>query len=105
MTVKRRVDSLYKWGEPYYDEVQEEYVWGICDAPPPQPRDDDQFYEIQDGDRFDKLAYNFYGEPRYYWMIMHYNSIGDALAIDAWIGEKIRIPSKNTIEKVYINGS
>lgn len=103
--MKIRTDSLYKWGDALYDEDQEQYVWGVCDPPEPKERDDDQFYTIQEGDRFDKLAYKFFGNTRLYWVLLLYNNIGDALAIHDYIGVQIRIPSKNTVRKVYIDGT
>lgn len=102
--MKIRTDSLYKWGNPLYDEDQEEYVWGICDPPEPIDRDDDSFYTIRQGDRFDKLAYKFFGNTRLFWIIMLYNNIGDALSIEEYIGTEIRIPSITTVRKVYIDG-
>lgn len=103
--MKIRNDSLYKWGDPYFDELQSAYVWGICDAPAVKNRDDDSFYTIQEGDRFDKIAYDYLGEVRYFWIVMEYNGVSDALSIDELIGKQIRIPSKTTIQKIYVTAT
>lgn len=103
--MKIRNDSLYKWGDAIYDEDQERYVWGLCDPPDPTERDDDQFYTITQGDRFDMLAHKYYGNTRLFWVIMHYNNISDAMTIEDYVGQQIRIPSKITVRKVYTDGT
>lgn len=103
--MKVRLDSLYKWGDPLYDEDQEQYVWGVCDPPDPIKRDDDRFHTLQEGDRFDALALKYLGDERLFWVLMHYNNIPDAMLIDEYIDTQIRIPSKTTVTKVYIDGS
>ena len=105
MSVNVRIDSLYQFADPIFDERQEEYVWGISDPPDPIERDDDQFYEIRDGDRFDLIAYRMLGGARYYWIILHYNGIANAMDIANWVGERIRMPSRATLERVFLNAA
>lgn len=103
--MKVRSDSLYKWGNAYLDELQDQYVWGICDAPSVVLRDDDRFYTIQEGDRFDKIAHSYLGDVRFFWIIMDYNGVSDAMTIDEIIGKQIRIPSKTTVQKYYVQAT
>lgn len=103
MTVKIRTDSLYQFGDPVFDENQEEYVWGICDPPDPVERDDDQFYTLREGERIDLLAHKLLGNARYFWIILHYNNIQNSLDIENFIGEEIRLPSRATVERIYTN--
>lgn len=101
--MKVRIDSIYKFGSPYLDEIQDEYVWGILDLPPVIPRDDDQFYVWRENDRLDLLAYEYLGDPRHFPLIMHYNNIPDAMDMDDFAGTTLRIPSRETLEKVYLH--
>jgi hypothetical protein len=103
MSIAVRIDSLYQFADPIYDERQEEYVWGISDPPEPVVRDDDQFYEIRDGDRLDLIADQYLGSSRYFWVILHYNGIANALDLDNWVGKQVRLPSLVTLQKVYTN--
>lgn len=101
MSVQVNIDSLYRFATPYYDENQEQYVWGIADPPDPAVRDDDQFFTLRADDRLDLIAYKMLGEPRYMWIIMHYNGIKDALALEPYVGKQLRIPSRSTVERIY----
>ena len=39
---------------------------------------------------------------RLFWVVMHYNNIADALDLEKFVGKPLRIPSKSTVEKVYV---
>lgn len=101
--MKIRVDSLYKFATAYFDEVQKEYTWGIADPPPVIKRDDDQFYVWRESDRLDALAYKLLGDPRYLFFIMHYNNIPDAMNMTDFVGVSLRIPSRDTLERIYLH--
>lgn len=103
--MKIRNDSLYKFANPYFDEIQKKYTWGIIDLPEPTPKDDDQFYILRENDRLDLIAYQMLGDPRFMFIIMHYNQIADAMDIKSFIGKSLRIPSLSTLEEVYLNAS
>jgi len=36
-------------------------------------------YQIQDGDRPDTIAEKYYGNPKYAWLVLHFNEIEDAI--------------------------
>ena len=101
MSVKVRLDSVYKFGKPYLDPEQNERVWGILDPPDPKESDDDQFYTVRSEDRLDIIAHRMLGHVNYIWVIMHYNNIKDALDLDRYVDRQIRIPSRSTLERVY----
>lgn len=105
MTVRVRKDSLFQYALPYFDEYQSEYVWGIADPPDPIKREDDQFVVLRENDRLDLLAYRYLGDVRFYWIVMHYNGIKDALDLANHIGKQLRLPSKTTVEKVFVDAS
>lgn len=102
MSLQVRTDSLYKFALPYYDEAQEAYVWGIANPPPVVKREDDQFYTVRQGDRVDLIAHRILGEVRYWWIVMHYNNISDPLDLDKYTGRQLRLPSRNTVERIYV---
>lgn len=105
MTIRVRVDSLYQFADPIFDERQGEFVWGVGDPPDPVAREDDQFYEVREGDRFDLIAHKMLGDARYFWIILHYNGIKSALDIENYIAKEIRLPSRTTVQRIYINAS
>ena len=102
--MKIRVDSIFKFATPYLDEVQNEYTWGIADPPPVIRRDDDQFYVWRESDRLDAVAHKLLGDPRHFFFIMHYNDIDDAMDMTDFVGVSIRIPSRETLERIYLHG-
>lgn len=69
-------------GEIYYQNV----------VYPDIPVSEDDFYVISTmGDRLDLLAYDFYGDPNYWWIIASANSLpGDSMYPP--IGAQLRIP-------------
>ena len=38
MSIQVGIESLYKFAEPYFDEQQAAFTWGIADPPKPQKR-------------------------------------------------------------------
>lgn len=103
--IEIRIDSLFQFATPYFDEEQEEYVWGISDVPPVKEQDDDKFYTVKSEDRIDLIAYRFYKKVRYWWIIAHYNNISNPLDLSDFVGRDLRIPSKSTVERDYINAT
>jgi len=101
--MKVRVDSIFKFANSYYDEIQEEYTWGIVDLPGVIVRDDDQFYVWRESDRLDAVSFKLLGDPRYMFLIMQYNNISDGMNMEAFIGVTLRIPSRSSLERVYLN--
>ena len=103
--MKIRVDSIFKFASPYLDEVQNEYTWGIADLPEVISRDDDQFYVWRESDRLDLVAHRLLGDVRHLFIVMHYNNIPDAMDMQDFVGVTLRIPSRDTLERVYLNAS
>lgn len=101
MSVKVRVDSMYKFASPYFDESQDEYVWGIADPPEPKKREDDQYYTLRKEDKITVIAHKMLGSSRYWWVVLLYNNMPDALETGNFIGKQLRLPSRATLEKEY----
>ena len=53
-------------------------------------RDTDIHIEFSDNDRIDLISYRIYGDPKYWWLILHAN--GYQLEFDIAPGELLRIP-------------
>lgn len=102
MSIEIGVESLFKFANPYYDEQQANFTWGIANPPKPQKREDDKIYIPREGERLDLIAYNLLGDVRLFWLIMHYNNIADALDLTKFVGKPLRIPSRSTVEKIYV---
>lgn len=101
MSVSVRIDSLYKFASSYYDEAQSQYVWGIADPPDCPIRDDDQYYTFRSGDRIDLIAHKMLGSTRWFWVVMHYNNIKDALDTEDLVDKELRLPSRLTLEREF----
>ena len=52
---------------------------------------DDRFYMVQPGDRVDNLAYKFFGDSQYWWVICEMNDILFPLPLEP--GTILRYPS------------
>lgn len=55
------------------------------------PSDQDIYIIVQEGDRLDTLAYQFYGDSTLWWIIATANNIHDAI-ISVEDGTELRIP-------------
>ena len=58
----------------------------------------DQYYQVQGGDRIDLLAQQFYGDPRFWWVIAAANDI-ELVPVQLNLGDKLRIPSQNFVQQ------
>lgn len=103
MSVNVRIDSMFKWASSIFDEEQEEYVWDIADLPEAKVRDDDQYYIFRKGDDIPIIAHKMLGSSRYWWVILHYNDLADALDTDGIVGQELRMPSRATLQKVFVD--
>ncbi len=72
----REKDGMKSYRTTYYDEIPE--------------KNDDIYVQSQDGDRFDLLAFKYYGNPSLWWFIAKANNM-KFMNIEP--GKIIRIPS------------
>ena len=67
-------------------------VYESLKLPVIEERDDDVYIVTNPSDRLDSLAYQFYGEAKYWWIIAIVNNIGKGtLVVEP--GLQIRIPA------------
>lgn len=55
------------------------------------PRFDDRFHAVKDGDRIDRIAFDYLGNAALWWVICDYNDVFYPLELE--IGSVLRIPS------------
>lgn len=61
------------------------------------PQPDDRFHTVMEGDRIDRLAYQYLGDPTLWWVICDFNDI--TFPLDLTVGATLRIPS---LERVML---
>jgi hypothetical protein len=66
--------------------------WDLVDLPEVPGQPDDISYQVQGGDRVDRLATRFYGDPLLWWVIASVNGM-EILPTDLNEGDFIRIPA------------
>lgn len=67
------------------------------------PRNDDIFIVVQEGDRLDTIAYDYYKDQTLWWIIKSANNINDAV-FTLKPGTVLRIPvNKNSIINNFID--
>lgn len=91
-----KVDSRYKFtdvlididGRKFLESIK---IKGIRES------EDDRFHRVDSGEvnRMDLIAYNYYDNPRLWWVIAYANNIKNPLEIKS--GDILRIPSINTL--------
>ena len=86
--------SRYSSFPYYYHAVDDKYVSGITaylsDTTP------FTLHTIEQGDNFDKLAMDYYGNHTLYWVICSFNHISNPFS-ELSIGSKIKIPAISNI--------
>lgn len=66
--------------------------WDILDLPDFPHQDGDVSYTVQTGDRIDRIAATYYGNPVLWWVLAVANDL-ELLPTDLTAGDTIRIPS------------
>lgn len=91
MAVKITLNSRLRFGELItLDGVE---VWDLLDLPALPIRPDDETYVVQTGDRIDKIAFRFYGDPVLWWVIAVANDLED-IPTELSENQTLRIPSR-----------
>jgi hypothetical protein len=66
--------------------------WDLLDLPEIPDQPDDISYQVQGGDRMDRLAARFYGDPVLWWVLAVANEI-EIIPTELQEGDFLRIPS------------
>ena len=61
-------------------------------------RSDDRYYTILSGDRIDRIAYEYLGDAKLWWVICDVNGI--LFGLDLPVGTTIRIPTRAYVDYV-----
>lgn len=94
MTV--RVDNYSRLG--FADLLlQDGYeFWGPVFLTEIEPQSDDTSYTVRSGDRIDRLAFEFYGDPILWWVLAVANGL-ELLPSDLSEGQVLRVPSSRYV--------
>lgn len=83
--------SRYEGNDLYYDN-DNDLIYLAPTSKEITPDKDDYVYQIQSGDRLDKLAQEFYGNPQKKWLILFANPQYSS-ELDIQVGDIINIPN------------
>lgn len=102
MTISIRRNSRLRFSEVALIGGVE--FWDFDPLPELGVRNDDQYYQVKDGDRIDNLAQQFYGDPRLWWVIAVAND-KELLPVQLNTGDKLRIPSPVFVQQSLFRGT
>lgn len=86
--------SRYQGFPYFYDDKNNRYYYGITSYL--NNNGDYVIYEVKAGDSYDSIALNKYGCALFYWIILDFNRITDAITRPA-VGTRLKLPSLNSI--------
>ena len=90
-------DKLSRYSQfPYfYNTLDNKYVCGTT----AYLKDDTNYiiYNVKDGDTYDSIALEAYGNPTYYWIICSFNHIQDSFSVPA-PKSQLKLPVMTDIE-------
>jgi len=73
--------------------------WEFKELPEFLVQNDDEYYQVQSGDRVDTLAFKRYGDERYWWVVAAANGI-ELVPVQLNVGDKLRLPSARYVQAV-----
>ena len=73
--------------------------WDFVDLPTIPEQPDDLLYQSKSVDRLDTLAYSFYGDPIYWWVIAAANDL-ELIEAELNLGTILRIPSPRYVKEI-----
>lgn len=73
------------------------FVWGRWEAIDFPRSDEDEYHTIAEKDVgcFDRLADEFYGDPRLFWVLLRANAIFNSMTVE--VGLVIRVPARRHV--------
>lgn len=72
--------------------------WDMVDFPTVPEQTDDLQYQVMDTDRLDTLAFRFYGNSIYWWVIAVANDM-EIIEVELNVGMPLRIPSPRYVRE------
>lgn len=91
----------YRYSETVNADSEAPAHFGIRPPVTIPESEDDQFHTVVEGDRIDNLAWKYYGNPHYGWIIAEANSTPRPW--DLKPGTVLRIPAPATVEMKIVN--
>ena len=93
--------SRYESFPYFYDDKNNKYYYGLTSYLDNETASGYVIYQVKPGDSYDSIALNHYGCALFYWIILDYNRIYDALTPPE-PGTTLRLPPLNSIQ--YVEG-
>jgi hypothetical protein len=75
--------------------------WDTLVLPDATPRPDDIVHKVEEGDRIDLIAQQYYQDPILWWVIAWANNL-EIIPTDLKDGDNLLIPSKNFVQNRLI---
>lgn len=76
--------------------------WDFVDFPEVPEQPDDLLYQMTSDDRLDTLAFKFYGEALYWWVIAVANGM-ENIDVESNLGLSLRIPSPRYVKEILFS--
>lgn len=73
--------------------------WDFVDLPAIPEQPDDSLYQVKSYDRLDTIAYRFYGDAIYWWVIAAANGL-ELVEVELNLGTVLRIPSPRYVKEI-----
>lgn len=83
-------------------DVDSIVFWDTLDLPEIVEQPDDLVHQVTDIDRMDLLAYQYYQDPRLWWVIAVANGMED-IPTHFNVGDQLRIPAPRYVTQVLFN--
>jgi hypothetical protein len=72
--------------------------WDFVDLPTIPEQPDDSLYQVRSIDRLDTIAFRFYGDPIFWWVIAAANGL-ELVETELNVGDILRIPSPRYVKE------
>lgn len=92
--------SRHRFAVRYYDQTDKVGYRGTRPFIEFALKETDQYHTVADYDRIDLLAYKYYGDCSYWWIIAEANDISNPLHLET--GKRLRIPAKSTVYRLVM---
>ncbi len=76
--------------------------WDMVDFPVVPQQIDDIIYQVKSVDRMDTLAFTYYGNPIYWWVIAVANGM-ELIEVELCLGMMLRIPSPRYVREILFS--
>ena len=73
--------------------------WDFVDSPTSPEQPDDLLYQVKSSDRLDSIAFRFYGDSIYWWVLAATNGL-ELIEAELNVGTILRIPAPRYVREI-----